>query len=100
IRDKLVTGVQACALPISNTPGFSAGPARRAPVSIVACRMNKSERDALVQRYTQGYSVVVEALAGITPAELDARHDGWTAREVVRSEERRVGNGSRARAAS
>src|SRR5438128_12663542 len=45
--------------------------------------MNKSERDALVQRYTQGHSVVVEALAGITPAELDARHDGWTAREVV-----------------
>ncbi len=41
--------------------------------------MNKSERDALVKRYTQGHSVVVEALAGITPAELDARHDGWTA---------------------
>ncbi len=45
--------------------------------------MNKSERAALVQRYTQGHSVVVEALAGITPAELDARHDGWSAREVV-----------------
>ena len=45
--------------------------------------MNKSERDALVQRYTQGHSVVVEALAGITPAELDARHDGWSVREVV-----------------
>src|SRR2546429_3044275 len=45
--------------------------------------MNKSERDALVQSYTQGHSVVVEALAGITPAELDARHDDWTAREVV-----------------
>src|SRR5205809_4484145 len=45
--------------------------------------MNKSERDALVQRYTQGHTVVVAALAGVTPAELDARHDGWTAREVV-----------------
>jgi len=45
--------------------------------------MNKSERDGLVQQYTQGHSVVVEALAGISQAELDARHDGWTAREVV-----------------
>jgi len=45
--------------------------------------MNKSERDALVKQYTQGHSVVIEALAGITPTELDARRDGWTAREVV-----------------
>jgi hypothetical protein len=45
--------------------------------------MNKSERDALVQQYTQGHSVVIEALAGISEAELDTRHDGWTAREVV-----------------
>src|SRR5258708_9963658 len=45
--------------------------------------MNKSERDTLIQQYTQGHRVVVEALAGITPAELDARHDGWSAREVV-----------------
>src|SRR5437899_5064961 len=46
-------------------------------------RMNKSERDALIQQYRQGHSVVVEALAGITQAELDARQAGWTAREVV-----------------
>jgi hypothetical protein len=45
--------------------------------------MNKSERDALIQQYTQGHSIVVAALAGISEAELDARHDGWTAREVV-----------------
>lgn len=45
--------------------------------------MNKSERDALVQQYSQGYAVVVEALVGISASELDARHDGWTAREVV-----------------
>src|SRR5437763_10922977 len=45
--------------------------------------MNKSERDALIQQYTLGHGVVVEALAGITPAELDARHDGWSPREVV-----------------
>src|SRR5438034_4502720 len=45
--------------------------------------MKQSERGALVQRSTQGHSVVVEALAGITPAELAARHDGWSAREVV-----------------
>jgi hypothetical protein len=46
-------------------------------------RMDKSERDALIKQYRLGYSVVIEALAGITPAELDARHEGWTAREVV-----------------
>jgi len=45
--------------------------------------MNKSERDVLVKQYTQGHSVVIEALAGITSTELDARRDGWTAREVV-----------------
>ena len=45
--------------------------------------MNKSERDTLIQHYTQGHGVVVEALAAITPAELDAHHDGWSAREVV-----------------
>jgi hypothetical protein len=45
--------------------------------------MNKSERDPLIEQYTRGHSAVVEALAGVTPAELDARHDGWTAREVV-----------------
>src|SRR5258708_38662206 len=45
--------------------------------------MNKSERDTLIQQYTQGHRVVVEALTGVTPAELDARHDGWPAREAV-----------------
>ncbi len=45
--------------------------------------MNTAERDALIQQYTQGYALVVEALAGVSDAELDARHDGWTAREVV-----------------
>jgi hypothetical protein len=46
-------------------------------------RMHKAERDALVEQYTRGPSLVRDALAGISDAELDARHDGWTAREVV-----------------
>ena len=37
--------------------------------------MNKTERDALIQQYTQGHAVVIEALAGISEAEQDARHD-------------------------
>src|SRR5579859_4249379 len=45
--------------------------------------MKKSERQALIEQYKLGYAVVLEALAGISDAELDARHDGWTAREIV-----------------
>jgi hypothetical protein len=46
--------------------------------------MNQSERQALVARYIQGHSVVLDALAGVTQAELDAPSaEGWTAREVV-----------------
>ena len=43
-------------------------------------------RAALIERYRAGHAAVVEALAGITDAELDARPAGegeWTAREVV-----------------
>jgi len=43
------------------------------------------DRDALIDRYAAGYAAVVDALAGATDAELDARPagGGWTAREVV-----------------
>jgi hypothetical protein len=42
-------------------------------------------RQALIDRYSDGYRVVTEALEGITDAELDARPgpDQWTAREIV-----------------
>lgn len=42
-------------------------------------------RQALIDRYRDGYRVVSEALDGITDAELDARPgpDKWTAREIV-----------------
>ncbi len=42
-------------------------------------------RQALIDRYRDGYRVVTEALDGITDAELDARPgpDKWTAREIV-----------------
>ncbi len=47
--------------------------------------MDAAERQALIERYEAGPAVVVEALAGITDAELDARPQpgAWTAREVV-----------------
>lgn len=45
--------------------------------------MNTSERQTLIEQYKRGHATVVEALADISEAELDARHDGWTAREVV-----------------
>jgi hypothetical protein len=42
-------------------------------------------RQALIDRYRDGYRVVTEALDGITDAELDARPGPgkWTAREIV-----------------
>ena len=43
-------------------------------------------RAALIERYRAGHAAVVEALAGITDAELDARPAGegeWTAREIA-----------------
>ena len=43
-------------------------------------------RAALIERYRAGHAAVVDALAGITDAELDARPAGdgeWTPREVV-----------------
>jgi hypothetical protein len=43
------------------------------------------ERSALFDRFRTGYDDVVDALAGITPEELDRRPPGsdWTAREIA-----------------
>ena len=47
--------------------------------------MDQAQRRALIERYKGGYDAVVEALAGIPDAELDARatDDAWTPREIV-----------------
>lgn len=46
--------------------------------------MDVETRNNLIARYRSGYDEVVDALAGITPAELDrADAEGWTARQVV-----------------
>ncbi len=47
--------------------------------------MDKQTRDTLLDRYRYGYQTVVEALDGITEAELDMPlgDDDWTARQVV-----------------
>ena len=47
--------------------------------------MSPHTRQALIDRYRDGYKVVSEALEGATDAELDARPGPgkWTAREIV-----------------
>ena len=46
--------------------------------------MDQTERQILMSRYAAGFAAVEDALAGITPDELDRRPpDGWTAREVA-----------------
>lgn len=46
--------------------------------------MDVQERGRLVARYREGYSVVKEALGGITPQELDHSATGeWTPREIA-----------------
>jgi hypothetical protein len=45
--------------------------------------LDAAERQALIARYKAGPAAVRAALAGATEAELDARHDGWSAREVA-----------------
>lgn len=47
--------------------------------------MTSDERTALINKYRDGYRTVQEALAGVTPAELDKKPapDKWSAREIV-----------------
>ena len=47
--------------------------------------MNAAERLALIEQYEAGHQAIVDALAGITPAELDAREarGEWSPREIV-----------------
>jgi hypothetical protein len=45
--------------------------------------MTKAERQALIERYAQGHQTVLAALEGISAAELDAKTDEWSAREIV-----------------
>jgi hypothetical protein len=47
--------------------------------------MDQAGRQRLIDQYKDGYRVVVEALAGATDAELDARPapHKWSAREIV-----------------
>jgi hypothetical protein len=47
--------------------------------------MNAAERLALIEQYEAGHQAIVDALAGITPAELEAREapGEWSPREIV-----------------
>ena len=43
-----------------------------------------AQRQTLIERYAHGHRAVLDALAGVTDVELDAKPgEGWTAREVV-----------------
>jgi hypothetical protein len=47
--------------------------------------MNAAERLALIEQYEAGHQAIVDALAGITPAELEAREapGEWSPRQIV-----------------
>jgi hypothetical protein len=47
--------------------------------------MTQDERKALIARYKNGYQEVIDALAGISPNEMDFRiaSDKWSCREIV-----------------
>ncbi|MCA9876211.1 MAG: DinB family protein [Thermomicrobiales bacterium] len=47
--------------------------------------MNAAERVALIEQYEAGHQAIVDALAGISPAETDAREapGEWSPREIV-----------------
>ena len=46
--------------------------------------MDANERERLIEKYSDGYRAVAEALDGITDAELDrSAEDGWTPRQIV-----------------
>src|SRR2546425_5743306 len=79
IRDKLVTGVQTCALPIS--PGDDGTPVQR-----VRNRRRGRSRDLGIRGVDPDADAVRQDPARVTPA--------WRA---VRSEERRVGKECRSR---
>src|SRR5207247_8088699 len=89
IRDPLVTGVQTCALPISaeravDTPEQAARAARAVgfPVAVKALAPEMPHK---------------ERVGGIRLGLADAAAVATAASEVMRSEERRVGKGGRAR---
>src|ERR1700737_4768902 len=55
-----------------------------APFMIGGIHVNAEERARLVNRYREGYRVVVEALDGVTEEELDHSTGGeWTARQIA-----------------
>lgn len=47
--------------------------------------MNAAERLALIEQYDAGHQAIVDALAGVSPAELEAREapGEWSPREIV-----------------
>jgi hypothetical protein len=58
---------------------------RQQGVEMATMAMNLNRRAELIARYEDGYQMIVNALEGITDAEMDARPGPgeWTAREVV-----------------
>src|SRR5205823_7957765 len=93
IRDKLVTGVQTCALPISRGEQFAGvtvalvTPFRGGEIDFAALRRLVEWH---VEQGTDGLAPV--GTTGESPTVDHEEHE-----RVIRSEERRVGEGARAR---
>src|SRR5437667_3179531 len=92
IRDRDVTGVQTCALPIFAAPAVSAGMSKRAPQPASAASTIKAGADAIA------VSATARPHPGPPPRrpgrEGPALARGWGS---ARSEERRVGKECRSR---
>src|SRR5205823_11254119 len=98
IRDKLVTGVQTCALPISSTKAFTA---QLAAVTLLALKLGLA-RDlvdpTLVRQVVKGLSELPDLLS-VVLRQSDAIRRIAERFVESRSEERRVGKECRSRTA-
>src|SRR5205823_8315892 len=91
--DKLVTGVQTCALPISwLSVGTSGRPSHRAMTVDELRRLARSPLVTIGAHTVHHPSLAVECITRQREEIEDSRHqlEAWTGR-AIRSEERRVG---------
>src|SRR5207249_6861877 len=93
IRDRNVTGVQTCALPIS-FPRLTDAALR----ALCSCAWRGNVRE--LQNVIEHVAVVVEPGADIRPEDLHLTGDPTPEVTGARSEERRVGKEGRARCAA
>src|SRR5205823_7122403 len=97
IRDKLVTGVQTCALPfftVSGRRAYCAPKVYRAQQS----RLYRNNGDGTFANVTAAAGMATQFGTALGAVAADFNGDGWL--DLFRSEERRVGKEGRFRCAS